>query len=118
MRKANKRLAIAILAVLLVVCFCTGALLVQRKFADAAGVKEQEAVFVEDQVLVTLTKEETRKFLDYSAEDFQEIGAKSVEDLTAATAIVSFYFGGWEQMMQAFAEYWQTFMDGGVPATE
>ena len=36
----------------------------------------------------------------------------------AATAIVSFYFGGWEQMMQAFAEYWQTFMDGGVPATE
>ena len=86
MRKANKRLAIAILAVLLVMCFCTGTLLVQRKFADAAGVKEQEAAFVEDQVLVTLTKEETRKFLDYSAEDFREIGAKSVEDLTAATA--------------------------------
>lgn len=36
----------------------------------------------------------------------------------AAIAIFSFYFGGWEQMMQAFAEYWQTFMDGGVPATE
>ena len=86
MRKANKRLAIAILAVLLLVCFCTGALLAQRKFADAAGLKEQEAAFVEDQVLVTLTKEETRKFLDYSAEDFREICAKSVEDLTAATA--------------------------------
>lgn len=86
MRKTNKRLAIAILAVLLVMCFCTGTLLVQRKFADAAGVKEQEAVFVEDQVLVTLTKEETRKFLDYSAEDFREVGAKSVEDLTASTA--------------------------------
>ena len=86
MRKANKRLAIAILAVSLLVWFGTGALLAQRKFADAAGVKEQEAAFVEDQVLVTLTKEETRKFLDYSAEDFQEIGAKSVEDLTAATA--------------------------------
>ena len=67
MSKANKRLAIAILAFLLVMCFCTGTLLVQRKFADAAGVKEQEAAFVEDQVLVTLTKEETRKFLDYSA---------------------------------------------------
>ena len=86
MRKANKRLSIAILAVLLLVCFCTGALLAQRKFADAAGLKEQEAAFVEDQVLVTLTKEETRKFLDYSAEDFREICAKSVEDLTAATA--------------------------------
>ena len=86
MRKANKRLAIAILAVLLVMCFCTGTLLVQKEFAAAEEGVQNDTAIVENQVLVTLTKEETRKFLDYSAEDFQEIGAKSVEDLTAATA--------------------------------
>ena len=47
---------------------------------------QNDTAIVEDQVLVTLTKEETRKFLDYSAEDFREVGAKSVEDLTASTA--------------------------------
>lgn len=36
-------------------------------------------------MIVTLTKRETRKFLDYSADDFQEIDAVSVEDLTAST---------------------------------
>lgn len=91
----------------MVICFCMGAFFVQKEFAAAEEGAQNDTAIVENQVLVTLTKEETRKFLDYSA-----------EDLTAAIAIVSFYFGGWEQMMQAFAEYWQTFMDGGVPATE
>ncbi len=86
MKKTIKQNTILMLVVLMVICFCMGAFFVQKEFAAAEEGVQNDTAIVENQVLVTLTKEETRKFLDYSAEDFQEIGAKSVEDLTAATA--------------------------------
>ncbi|MBE7088010.1 MAG: hypothetical protein E7370_00595 [Clostridiales bacterium] len=41
--------------------------------------------FAEDSIVVVLTKEATRQFLDYTVEDFKEINAIAVYDLTAET---------------------------------
>ena len=38
-----------------------------------------------DSVIITLTKEETIKFLNYTSDDFSEIGCLSIEDLTMHT---------------------------------
>ena len=41
--------------------------------------------FAKDSIVVVLTKEATRQFLDYTVEDFKEINAIAVYDLTAET---------------------------------
>ena len=35
-----------------------------------------------DEIIVTLTKEETLKFIDYTKEDFSDVGAIAIKDLT------------------------------------
>ena len=46
---------------------------------------EVDADFFDNLVTVTLTKMATLQFLDYTAENFKEVNAISVEDLTSAT---------------------------------
>ena len=80
---SKKQWCITLLMILFAMLICLGGLFLQR--TPTAAEVSSDANFVDDQVIVTLTKRETRKFLDYSADDFQEIDAVSVEDLTAST---------------------------------
>lgn len=80
---SKKQWCITLLMILFVMLTCLGGLFLQR--TPTAAEVTSDTNFVDDQVIVTLTKRETRKFLDYSADDFQEIDAVSVEDLTAST---------------------------------
>ena len=80
---SKKQWCITLLMIMFMMLTCLGGLFLQR--TPTAAEVMSDTNFVDDQVIVTLTKRETRKFLDYSADDFQEIGAASVEDLTAST---------------------------------
>lgn len=48
-----------------------------------SGGQDVEGDFVDNQVLIVLTREETLKFLDYTVEDFADVGAIAVEELGA-----------------------------------
>lgn len=78
---------IMVVALLLTVAFTTSFFgNTQSVFAQSSALEQVErATFETDSVIVTLTKEATNRFLEYSAESFSQIGCIDIEDLTEST---------------------------------
>ena len=85
MSKVQKSLALCVLCALLGFSMIFGISGWSKVNADTDVLSKLNEDFADDRVIIVLTKEATRQFLDYGPEDFPEVELDEVVDLTSFT---------------------------------